>query len=218
MRNAKMYYLLGIVTFLLIIGFGILFFGADRQPEVGPGSGNQNQTDNQGQNGEDAVPNQGNNDGDSQGAQNNPDRPEGVLPGFAAPDFELKSIEGQSAGLSDYRGKFVLLTFWHFGSNESVAQLEELQELNIKADRTGENVVPLAVNYRNGSAVEAYFKTKKYGFTSLLDEKGEVSEKYKINIFPMSFLIDPDGMIGELWTSKFDSQDILDKIEEIERE
>ncbi len=218
MRNAKMYYLLGVIISLLVLGFGILFFGAERQPEAGLDTENQNQTENQGQNGQDSVPDQDNGDAGNQDGQNNPDRPEGVLPGFAAPDFELKNIAGKSTALSDYRGKFVLLTFWHFGSNESVAQLEELQELSVRAGRTGEKVVPLAVNYQNGSAVEAYFKTKEYGFTSLLDEQGKVSEKYKINIFPTSFLIDPDGMIAELWTSRFNSQDILDKIEEVERE
>jgi len=34
------------------------------------------------------------------------------LQGATAPDFELKSIDGKTVHLSDYRGKAVLLNFW----------------------------------------------------------------------------------------------------------
>lgn len=36
----------------------------------------------------------------------------GLEKGDQAPDFELKTLDGKTASLSDYRGKKVLVNFW----------------------------------------------------------------------------------------------------------
>jgi hypothetical protein len=49
-------------------------------------------------------------------------------PGDPAPEFDVKTVDGQTVKLSDYKGKYVLLDFWATWNAPSVAAMRYLKE------------------------------------------------------------------------------------------
>lgn len=216
MGKAKMYYLFGVVILALIVGIGIYISTNGKHPgDKGPdiSSPSPGTAEKQGQ--QPPVTNGNNNT--ASGNQNSQNKNEGVLVGFTAPNFQLSSITGESVKLSDYKDKPVLINFWRLGTNESVDQLRVLQSLNSSLGKNKELVI-LAVNYREGSAVKEYVSSKKYDFTNLLDADGKVAESYKIATFPTAFLLKPGEEISKIWTSPYSENEILEQLNEMKNE
>ncbi|SDI57027.1 peroxiredoxin family protein [Natribacillus halophilus] len=65
----------------------------------------------------------------------------GLEEGEIAPDFELKTLDGETMRLSDYRGERVMLNFWATWCPPCRAEMPDMQKLYDEED-----VVILAVN------------------------------------------------------------------------
>ena len=205
----KQFYWATAGIFIVIICISVYFGLIKKSHNIAPKSNAAEGADRREQpNKEDEKPNTQNDD------LNNDDlnKPEGVLPGFKALDFKLKDLLGKEVSLSDYKDKTILINFWRMGSNESMELLSKLQEVNNSIAKP-QNLVILTVNWKdNTNTIEKFIKDSKYDFTVLLDLQGEVSEKYNIHNFPNTFLVNSEGIIENLWTSDFNTQEILDRI------
>lgn len=125
-----------------------------------------------------------------------PEKPKDNLPGIAigekAPDFELKTLSGDTIKLSDYRGKKVMLNFWATWCppcKEEMPDMEKFHQAN------GEEVVILAVNIDPQFNVEQFVSEMGITFPILLDEKDEVNSQYQILTVPTTYFIDKEGVI-----------------------
>jgi len=111
-----------------------------------------------------------------------------------APDFTLKTLDGKSVSLSDYRGKVVFLNFWASWCppcRQEMPSMERLNEVFGKKD-----FVILAVNVEKGpDTVRAFLKDYPYTFAVLLDPEATAQEVFGVYRFPESFLIDKSGRI-----------------------
>jgi thiol-disulfide isomerase/thioredoxin len=116
-----------------------------------------------------------------------------VSVGEEAPNFKLKTIDGKTVQLSDFRGQGVLLNFWASWCGPCKAEMpfiEEAKKENIKG------VKIIAVNIRETPlVVRQYFNRHHLDFTTLLDRKGEVTETFNIDKIPSSYLIDKNGVV-----------------------
>ncbi|MED4452516.1 TlpA disulfide reductase family protein [Metabacillus fastidiosus] len=112
-------------------------------------------------------------------------------------DFELRTIDGQSEKLSDYKGKTVILNFWTSWCEYCYEEMLELNALYDDADRT--KVELLAINItsqeRSEEDVRHFAQVNKIHFPILLDKKGEVMKNYRILGIPTTIIIDEEGMI-----------------------
>ncbi len=118
------------------------------------------------------------------------------LVGGPAPDFELDQLNGPSARMSDYRGKVVLLNFWATWCTPCKKEMPEIQAAYESLKDQG--FVVLALNF--GETTEKAEKlVKKMGLTFpiLLDREVEVAERHRVVSLPVTFFIDPSGVIKE---------------------
>ena len=68
------------------------------------------------------------------------------MQGKAAPDFELKALDGKTIHLSDYRGKAVLLNFWATWCQPCKIEMPWFAELQKQYGPEGLQVVGIAVD------------------------------------------------------------------------
>lgn len=208
----------------IVLSTGVYFSMFMKSIDIIPGSNAGSSIKNQDQLPEDTTEGQDRNenrstDENQDTGKNTPGQQEQpVLPTFGAPDFELAGLDGETIKLSSYKGKAVLISFWRLGISESEKQLAELQKLQESIGKTGELVI-LAVNFgQRSEGIDSFIKSNKFEFKVLLDTDQKVSKSYNINTLPTTFLVDTNGVISEVWTTAADSQEILDKIQNMEKE
>jgi cytochrome c biogenesis protein CcmG/thiol:disulfide interchange protein DsbE len=113
--------------------------------------------------------------------------------GAPAPNFTLKTLDGQSASLADYKGKVVLLNFWASWCEPCREEMPFLQ----KAYETykDQGLVVLGVNLKeNNVSIKGFADNYKLTFPILMDVDNSVAvDLYKVKPIPTSFFIDRDG-------------------------
>lgn len=116
----------------------------------------------------------------------------GLKVGEEAPDFELKTLDGKTAKLSDYQGKKVILNFWATWCPPCKAEMPDIQKYH---QEVGDNVVILAVNIDPQYDVRKFVREANVTFPVLLDSKDEVNTLYRILTIPTTYFIDEKGII-----------------------
>jgi thiol-disulfide isomerase/thioredoxin len=107
----------------------------------------------------------------------------------------LPDLEGRMHDLSDYRGRVVLVNFWASWCPPCVHEMPSLQRLKHKL--SGQPFTILAINMAEDDRIVRTFLRDKVrvDFTVLLDADGETLKRWKVFVFPTSFVIGPDGSI-----------------------
>jgi len=130
--------------------------------------------------------------------------------GNLAPDFTLRTIDGQSITLSDFRGKMVMLVFWVKECKECIRELPHIQA--IFNEKISDSFIVLTVNVDNDvSEVQEFVDTNKYTFPVLLDLDGEACIDYRRGA-PTTFFVDANGIIREIRDETFESLDEIKNI------
>ena len=117
---------------------------------------------------------------------------DGLKAGTPAPDFRLPRLDGRGElGLSDLRGKAVLLVFSspNCGPCNSLApQLEKFHREQPELE---------LVMISKGDPKENRAKVKEHGFTFpvVLQQQWEISRRYAMFATPVAYLIDEEGVI-----------------------
>jgi len=122
--------------------------------------------------------------------------------GDSAPTFALKSVDGKTVSLADYKGKVVVLEWQNPNCpfSDRHAREKTMSEL---AKQHGE-VVWLAINSTNPrtsdfvqpAAYQAWEKKNGITYPVLYDESGAVGKEYGAKTTPHMFIIDPSGRIA----------------------
>ncbi|TFG60518.1 MAG: TlpA family protein disulfide reductase [Spirochaetales bacterium] len=127
---------------------------------------------------------------------------------FAAPDFILKNLAGESKTLTSYRGKIVFLNFWATWCPPCREEMPSIEKLH--REFKNEPFVILAIDLREDlPTVAKFIKDNKYTYEILLDETGLVGgDLYGVEGIPTTYIIGKDGrIIGRLvgtrqWTGE----------------
>jgi thiol-disulfide isomerase/thioredoxin len=112
-----------------------------------------------------------------------------------SPTLTLPDLNGRMHDLGDYRGRVVLVNFWASWCPPCVHELPSLQRL--KNRLSGRPFTILAVNMaEERKTVRAFLRDKMHtDFTVLLDADGDMLKRWKVFVFPTSFIIGPGGKI-----------------------
>ena len=111
-----------------------------------------------------------------------------------AHDFAGDMMDGKTVNLKDYRGRFVLLNFWATWCSPCLKEMPDLEKAYRQMGK--EKLVVLAVGM--GESVEkikAFFNKYGFSFPLLADKKMEITKLYGVRNIPVTYLIDPAGIV-----------------------
>jgi peroxiredoxin len=147
-----------------------------------------------------------------------------LLPvGSKARDFDLKTPQGTSVRLSDFRGKAVLLEFFATWCPHCNAEAPHLAEIARQLGTSKYAFVSINGDSEDAASVYAYHRYWRLPFPALLDpgkqagsfrspgSAGPVSTAYRLNAFPTFYVIDPRGVIA--WRNDGEQPDAVLRFE-----
>lgn len=118
----------------------------------------------------------------------------GLQIGQLAPEFELETLTGETARLSDYLGQRVIVNFWATWCPPCRAEIPDFQKVYDQED-----VTILAVNLTGSETskdkVSEFVDDFEMTFPVLMDDQSEVSTLYQVQAYPTSYMIDSNGHI-----------------------
>ena len=117
----------------------------------------------------------------------------------AAPPFTLKSLEGKTIALSDFKGKPVLLVFWATWCDTCKEELPLLEALShAKKDQLA--ILMVTIDGEREKKAKKIIKDNKITLPVALILKEKVMENYGIRGWiPVIILVDSEGvMVGKI--------------------
>ncbi len=143
--------------------------------------------------------------------------------GQPAPDFALRSLDGQTVRLSELRGQTVLVNFWATWCGPCRAEMPDIEAVyQQQKDLPGAaGLIVLAINEDNAPYEQARELAKDFrdelglSFPMLMDApSGEVFQQYRLRGMPNSFIIDAAGVIRDIKYGPYAREELLRKLEE----
>lgn len=120
-----------------------------------------------------------------------------IAEGALAPDFEFSTPEGETARLSDFKGKVVLLNFWATWCGYCIDEMPAMQKIT---ENFSDSVVVLAINRGDVKAdATEFIEESNYDYVWGLDEDMSIQKLYPANGIPYSIIIDEEGIIGTIF-------------------
>ncbi|ALA71657.1 cytochrome C biogenesis protein [Geobacillus stearothermophilus 10] len=143
---------------------------------------------------------------------------EGIEVGNRAPDFVLRTLNGEEVRLSDFRGKRVIVNIWATWCPPCRAEMPNMQKFyeQYKDERVEIVAVNLTQSERQPEHVARFIQEYGITFTVVLDEKGEVSRQYEAQAIPTSYLIDSKGIIRKKMIGPMSYDWMVDQMESIQ--
>ena len=115
--------------------------------------------------------------------------------GRAAPDFSLKTLQGDRCTLSDLRGKVVLVNFWATWCPPCRAELPDLIQMQEKYRQQGLVIVGVSFDEKD-AVVQKFYEDKKINYP-VARVTPEFSQSYGALLgLSNSQLVRPDGIIN----------------------
>ncbi|KAB2952524.1 TlpA family protein disulfide reductase [Heliorestis acidaminivorans] len=132
------------------------------------------------------------------------------LRGQVAPDFTLKSLDGETLSLADVKGKPIVLNFW---ATTCPYCLTEKPHMNQFYAENKDDVVIIGVNLTfqdDLRDVNKFLELAKITFPIVLDESGDVTLAYHVGGLPTTYFIDKNGVIQNVKMGAISSKSELE--------
>ena len=134
--------------------------------------------------------------------QGQADRPDYAI---KAPDFTLRTVQGDLFNLSDYKGKVVLLNFWGTWCGPCRREIPDFNKLHAKYQKNGLEIVGITITSGSPKNIYNFMKEWDIEYTVLTDiedsETQRVTAYYgraigqPITGLPTTLIIDRGGYI-----------------------
>lgn len=115
-----------------------------------------------------------------------------IDPPRPAADFSLPQFDGAERSLADFRGQWVVLTFWASWCGPCRAEMPSLEALHRSHAGRGVAVLGVSVD-QDMAAGEAFIRQHRLTFPQLWDRQSQVGRTFQATAIPMTYLVDPTG-------------------------
>ncbi len=127
-----------------------------------------------------------------------------ALLNHAAPDFDLKTLEGERIHLSDLRGHPVLLSFWASWCGLCRKELPHLSKIYQAYKDSGLTI--FGVNDEGKSVARDFVSKNNLPFATLDDSGLKAHRLYRVRSIPSVFLIDAGGKVVRYFRGAHDEE------------
>jgi peroxiredoxin len=120
----------------------------------------------------------------------------GIDVGQLAPDFDLRSPEGETIRLSDFRGRPVWINFWAPWCPACRTEMPRLEGFYL--EHRDDDLVILGVGVRDSpESMRAYAGEVGVTYPIVVDGDGAVANVYRALALPVHYWIDRDGIVRD---------------------
>ncbi|RKX80043.1 MAG: TlpA family protein disulfide reductase [Spirochaetes bacterium] len=133
-----------------------------------------------------------------------------------APDFTLKTLDGENRSLSSYHGKLVFLNFWATWCPPCREEMPAMENLHRQLKE--EAFAMVGVNLQESlQTVKDFIKQNGYTFEILMDSSGKIGGTYGVRSIPTTYLIDKNGIVlaGIIGGAEWDSPEVYSLLRQI---
>ncbi|NIO40468.1 MAG: redoxin family protein, partial [Burkholderiales bacterium] len=133
------------------------------------------------------------------------------------PALTLSGLDGEEYDLSQYRRRVVLVNFWATWCPPCVRELPSMQRLKKKLSDKPFAILTVNISEEE-ETIRAFIRDQvKVDLPILLDRDGAAMKRWKVYVFPTSFVLGPEGRIqyGAYGELTWDSETILRTIESL---
>ena len=134
--------------------------------------------------------------------------------GNRAPEFALRTTDGENVTLSDFRGRMIMLIFWRdLDDHDGRLGQEAYSVQAVRHEWSHKELAILGITAWSDRA-EAKEFINRYGlaFPVSLDSEEVVGAEYDVMRYPVHFFIDARGLIRLATVGHFNSQDEIEDI------
>lgn len=113
-----------------------------------------------------------------------------------APDFTLKTLDGEEITLSKLKGKPILLDFWATWCGPCRESIPHLISLYRTYQDKGAEVIGISMDKEGIEKVKNFVRSMNIPYPITM-ASSEVIQKYRVTNLPTTFFIDKEGKIHE---------------------
>jgi peroxiredoxin len=137
-------------------------------------------------------------------------------PSSLAPDFSIKTLDGQEITLSRLRGKVILIDFWATWCGPCRESIPHLIHLHNTYKAKGFEVIGLSQDKGDVETVRNFVKSLDIPYPIAMSPE-EVSRRFGVSALPTTVLIDREGRIQQkvLGFNTAIAKQMTSKIEEL---
>jgi cytochrome c biogenesis protein CcmG, thiol:disulfide interchange protein DsbE len=141
--------------------------------------------------------------------QYNKDTPRPAV-GYPAPEFRLKTLDGENFALSELRGKPVVLNFWATWCGPCRNELPALQKAATRYE--GEVAFVGVDQAETAETVQKYVDELGLTFTIPLDTSHDAANAFDVTLMPTTYFIDAQGTIRSVHLGEMNSITLAENI------
>ncbi len=115
--------------------------------------------------------------------------------GEKAPAFNLKSVEGKTVSLDDYKSRILVIIYWQSDHDRSLPALKDGNELLEKFEQKGIQIISVIPDSDNKDAARNILGENGISYPFFIDADRQFYSSYGIRVYPTTVIIDRDGII-----------------------
>jgi peroxiredoxin len=118
--------------------------------------------------------------------------------GQLAPDFTLKSTQGENLNLTEQRGQIIVINFWASWCGPCRKEMPILESLHSKYNSLGVSVWGVNVEQEN-QAGKDFLADLNLSFPIFFDSSNKIAADYQVEAMPTTVIIDRNGQVRHVF-------------------
>ncbi|MFN8312164.1 MAG: TlpA disulfide reductase family protein [Cyclobacteriaceae bacterium] len=120
------------------------------------------------------------------------------LIGCKAPNFTVKTIQGETFRLSELKGKVVVINFWFITCAPCVAEMPALNKL--KEDYKAKDVVFIAFGRDDTQSINDFLRSRDFNYNLVSSDYDLTKDYCLFGGWPTNMVLDKNGILRQIFT------------------